>query len=355
MNQNIPFALSYDDVLLVPQFSKINSRSDVDLAVQLSPRIKLSLPLTTAPMSDLTGVEMAIAIGKLGGLGFLHRFTSIEKQADMVEEVKKKKVQVGAAVGCREGYLERAEALVKAGTDILLLDVTHGHMQKAINVTSKLKNMFGKHVDIMSGLVATGEGAKNLFKAGADCVHVGIGGGSICTTRIAAGIGVPNITTILDAAKVARRLKKTIVADGGIKNSGDIVKSLAAGSSAVRAGNIFAGTNEAPGKIIKKAGKTYKSYNASTSLAEKKNHVKTIKNTGKTYLYHIEGVKSIVPYKGPVSKIIKLIDANLRAGFSYCGAKNIKELWKNAHFIRISQLGVKESGTHDVLVEKEKI
>lgn len=352
MNQDIPLALSYDDVLLVPQYSRVASRRDVDLSIQISPRIKLKLPLTSAPMSDVTGVKLAVKLAKLGGLGFLHRFISEDKQSNMVMDVKKNNVIVGAAVGCRENNLNRAEKLVKAGVDVLLLDVTHGHMQKAVDKTQKLKSKFGEDVDIMAGLVATAEGAENLFKAGADCVHAGIGGGSICLTRINAGIGVPNITTIFDTSKVARKFKKTIIIDGGIKNSGDIVKALAAGAHAVRAGFIFAGTNESPGKLVNTKNGKFKIYKASTSLKEKKNHIRKKIVKDENYINHIEGVESAVPYKGSLEKVVTEMDAGLRAGLSYCGAKNIAELQEKAQFIRITQLGVRESGAHDVLVQE---
>ena len=355
MSQEIPLALSYDDVLLVPQYSRVNSRRDVDLSIQISPRIKLKLPLTSAPMSDVTGVKLAIKLAKLGGLGFLHRFTTENEQADMVRKVKKNNVIVGAAVGCREENLSRAEKLVKAGVDVLLLDVTHGHMQKAIDVTRKLKSTFGKDVDIMAGLVATGEGAENLFKAGADCVHVGIGGGSICLTRINAGVGVPNITTIFETSRVARKYKKTIIIDGGIKNSGDIVKALAAGAHAVRSGFIFAGTNESPGKLVNTKKGKYKVYKASTSFKEKKNHIRKKIVKDSNYINHIEGVESTVPYKGKLEKVVTEIQAGLRAGLSYCGARNIQELWKKARFIQITQSGVRESGAHDVIVETSSL
>jgi IMP dehydrogenase len=355
MNQNIPLGLSYDDVLLVPQHSHINSRSEVDIKTQITPRVKIKLPLISINMTDVTGPEMAIALGKLGALGFLHRFTSPEKQADMVLRVKKEKVLVGAAVGIRNGHLARSEKLVKAGVDILTIDVAHGAMQKTIDTTKELKRKFGNKVDIISGVVATYEGAMALFKAGADSVRVGVGPGTICTTRITTGVGVPQITAVMEATRAAKKYKRTILCDGGTKNSGDIVKGLAAGASAVVIGSQFAGTNEAPGKILIRKNKKYKAYNASTSLIEKRNHAKTLKNTSKDYLNHIEGVKATVPYKGPVSKVVSRMEANIKSGFSYCGAKDIKTLWKNARFVRISQLGVRESGAHDVLVEKETI
>jgi IMP dehydrogenase len=228
-------------------------------------------------------------------------------------------------------------------------------MQKTIDTTKELKRKFGDKVDIISGVVATYEGAMDLFKAGADSVRVGVGPGTICTTRITTGVGVPQITAVMEAARAAKKYKRTILCDGGTKNSGDIVKGLAAGASAAVIGSQFAGTDEAPGKVLIRNNKKYKTYNASTSLVEKRNHVKTLKNTSRDYLNHIEGVKASVPYKGPVSKVISIMEANIKSGFSYCGAKDIKTLWKNARFIRISQLGVRESGAHDVLVEKENI
>ena len=350
---DIPLALSYDDVLLVPQYSEINSRNDVSLKTQISKRITLDIPLVSANMSDVTGVKMAIELGKLGGLGVIPRFLPTEMQADEVAEVKKSGVAVGAAVGARNGIIERSESLVKAGCDILFIDVAHGHMQKNIEATTKLKQMFGNKVDIVSGNSATFEAAEDLFKAGADCVKVGIGPGSICTTRIETGSGVPQITAILESARAARKYKKFLIADGGTKTSGDVVKGLAAGASAIMAGSIFAGTDEAPGKMVKINGVKYKVYNASTSLAEKKKHsIFNRREVEKHYVKQIEGVESVVPYKGSLSNLIEKYSANIRSGFSYSGAKNIIELWKNAKFVRITTMGVKESGSHDVLLYK---
>ena len=356
MNTNdIPLALSYDDVLLVPKYSKINSRTDISLKTKISPRINLDIPIITTNMSDVTGVEMAIAIAKLGGLGVIPRFLPPELQANEVEKIKKTNVLVGAAVGSRNGIVSRAEMLVKAGADILFLDVAHGHLQKTLDATIKLKSLFGKYVDIVAGNSATFEAAEDLFKAGADSVKVGVGPGSICTTRIETGSGVPQITAILESVRAARKWKKYIIADGGVKTTGDIVKGLAAGASAIMAGSIFAGCDEAPGKLIIKDGKKYKAYNASTSLAEKLNHSKYNKKEIQShYTKQIEGVESLVPYKGPVEAIVEKIKANVRSGFSYSGAIDIKSLWKNASFVRITSQGLRESGSHDVLLYNGK-
>lgn len=353
MNQSFPLGLSYDDVLLVPQYSEINSRGDVDLSTQITPRVKLNSPLISVNMTDVTGVEMAIALGKLGGLGFLPRFFSPEDQADMVKLVKKAGVYAGAAIGCREGYLDRAEMLVKAGADILTLDVAHAHMLQALEATSELKKRFGNSVDIISGVVGTENGADDLFKHGADSVRVGVGPGTICITRVVTGSGVPQITAVLDAAKAARKWKKTILCDGGTKSTGDLVKGLAAGASAIVIGGQFAGTDEAPGKTTTIDGKKFKAYNASTSLTEKENHIKVKGNgLGKNYTKQIEGVESMVPYKGPLSKVIETMTANVRSGLSYSGAKNIPELWKKAKFIQITTMGMRESGAHDVILAR---
>lgn len=346
----VPLALSYDDVLLVPQYSNIKSRKDVDLTIKLSPRITLTLPITSAPMSDVTGPSLATKLNKMGGLGYLPRFCSIDEEVEMVKKTKKEGVKVGAAVGCKDDYIERATALVNAGVDVLLMDIADGHLQIAIDATEKLKERFNQDVDIHSGLVATRNGAEKLFAAGADCVHVGIGGGSICTTRIMTGCGIPNITSILDCAPSARKLGKTLVVDAGAKNSGDIVKACAAGASAVRAGFMLAGFDESPGKVINSDGTLFKMYKGSTSKTEKSNHVDKGLTKSNDYVYHVEGVESKVTYKGSLEEYLKVVEAGVRSGFSYCGAKNINELWENAEFVRITPAGMRESRAHDVVV-----
>lgn len=352
MNQNFPLGLTYDDVLLIPQYSEIKSRNDIDLSSQITPHVKLRLPLISINMTDVTGVEMAIALGKLGGLGFLPRFVSSEDQADMVAQVKKSGVSTAAAVGCREGYLQRAEKLVNAGCDILTLDVAHAHMRQALEATTELKRRFGKTVDIISGVVGTENGANDLYKHGADAVRVGVGPGTICITRIVTGSGVPQITALINAAKAARRWKRTILCDGGTNNSGDIVKGLAAGASAVVIGSQFAGTDESPGKKIEKDGKFFKIYNASTSLAEKKGHLNIEgEKLGSNYIKQIEGVESLVKYAGPLSAVLDSISSNVRSGLSYSGARNIQEFWKKARFMRITPLGRSENGAHNVIVK----
>ena len=351
MNINIPLSLSYDDVLLVPQYSEIESRNDVSLETKITSHLTLKIPLISANMSDVTGVEMAIAMARLGGLGVIPRFMAAEEEADMISRVKKEKLPVGASIGLRNGMFDRSEMLVKAGADIFFLDVAHGHMRKVIEAIQDFKNKFEK-VDLVAGNVATTTASEDLFRAGADCVKVGIGPGSICTTRIETGSGVPQITAILESVIAARKFRKTLIADGGTKNSGDIVKGLAAGASAIMAGSLFAGTNESPGKKVTINGKVYKTYNASTSLTEKENHVeKNSHEFDKHYVKQIEGVESLVPSRGPLLEIVERMTANIRSGFSYSGAKDIKRLWNNAKFTQITSMGRLESGPHDVIVK----
>ncbi len=343
MDQKFSLGLSYDDVLLVPQYSEIKSRSEVDLSTQITPDLKLDIPLISSNMSTITDANFAIALGKLGGLGIIPRFSTSEEEAKIVEKVKKERVKVGAAVGVREESTKRAKLLVSAGVDLLVLDVAHGHMFQAIEMTKKLRSLFGNKVGIVSGNAATYEAANDLFKAGADCVKVGVGPGSTCITRIQTGCGVPQITAMLDCAKAARKYKKTLICDGGMKNSGDIVKGLAAGGSAVMTGHMFAGLKETAGRIVTKDGIEYKEYNGSTSIAEKAKR-------SKTGVKHIEGVATLVPYIGELAPNLENILENIRSGFSYEGAKNIEELWEKAKFIRVSTLGARENGAHDVNV-----
>lgn len=351
----ISLSLSYDDLLLVPQYSNIASRNDVDISSKISPHVTLKYPLISANMSDVTGVEMAIAMGKFGALGIIPRFMTAEVQAMEIAKVKKENVLVGAAIGIRNGMYDRAETLIKAGADILVLDVAHGHMQQVLEAVTNFKNKF-KGVDLIAGNSATYEAAYAIFNAGADCVKVGIGPGSICTTRIETGSGVPQMTAIMESARAARKFKKFIIADGGVKSSGDVVKGLAGGASAIMAGSIFAGTDEAPGKLTKIGDKTFKSYNASTSLAEKMNHEdKKADKFNDNYIKQIEGVESLVGYKGPILPILEKYAHNIRSGLSYSGAKNIEELWKNAHFTQITSFGRRESEVHDVLANPSKM
>lgn len=337
---------SYDDVLLVPQKSSIKSRSEVDLKTSLSKNFNLNLPIISSNMDSVTGINMAVALGKLGGIGILPRFSSLKQQVEQLREVKKEYVKCGVSIGIKDDYLERAKVLIQNGADCIVIDVAHGHMEKVIEATKEIKILF-PNIFLISGNVATYDAAKDLFLAGADSVKVGIGPGSICTTRIETGHGVPQLTAIIESAKAAKEFGKTIIADGGIKNSGDIVKALAAGANAVMLGNILAGTDESPGEIFEHNGKKYKKYFGSTSQEQKQKHLENIKNDP-NYLKHIEGVSGSVLYKGNLQDLIEKLKAGISSGLSYSGAKNISEFQQKAKFIAISPAGLKESGSHDL-------
>lgn len=348
---SFPIALSFDDVLLVPQKSSIVSRTDIDLSTQIAPSIKLSIPLISMSMDTVTGIDMAIAISKLGGIGCLPRFDLPHIEADKVSRVKKAGQKVVAAIGLRDDYLARAEMQIKAGADGITLDIAHAHLTIALEAISKFKNKF-PNVPMIAGTIATYEGASDLFKAGADTVRVGVGAGTICTTRIVAGSGIPQVTAILEANRARKNFKnKFVLGDGGASKSGDIVKGLACGADAYMCGSLFAGTDEAPGAIITRKGIFYKQYDASTSSAAKKVQVKKDGNGRKPHFnLHIEGVESLVKYKGPVADVILQLCAGIRSGLSYSGAHSIKEFQEKAQFVRITPAGLRESYPHDVEV-----
>lgn len=345
----IKLALSYNDVLLVPQYSKLKSRSEVDLSTQIAPDIKLQIPLISANMDTVTGVEMAASLYKLGGIGFIGRFDPPKIQANKIAKIKKMGGQSIGVIGVKDNYIERAEMLIKAGSIALHLDIAHGHSSHALEVISKCKNHFPK-VSLIAGTVATHKGAYDLLNAGADTLKVGIGAATICITRIATGHGIPQITAVMEAVRAKNEFtNRFVIVDGGAANSGDIVKVLAAGANAYEGGSWAAGTDEAPGKIINKNGIFYKEYNGSTSFEEKQRQIKKDSSNKKPhYAIHVEGVEAMVKYKGPLKEVVESLSAGIRSGFSYSGAKNIKELWKNAEFVQITGAGYAESKSHDV-------
>lgn len=355
MAREIPVALSYDDVLLVPQKSDVESRRQVDLSTQLTPRINLKIPLISANMSDVTGVDMAITLGRLGGLGILPRFHNIEEQVVMVGKVKEAGVTPVASLGIKEGFMREARELVKAGVSILTVDVAHGYMSRVARVTEALRAEFRDDIDLIVGNIVTQDAARDLYNAGADCVKVGVGPGSICTTRVETGSGYPQFSAVDNIGEVARILNKTLIADGGIRSPGDVVKALGVGASAVMMGGQFAGTTEAPGELVNRDGKKYKEYNGSTSGIEKSKHVGNgvVKGDEQEYQEAIEGVSSLVLYKGPVEAVVRRFVSGIRSGLSYSGAHNIEELWTKAVFVRITDGGLRESHPHDVILQKE--
>ena len=252
-------ALTFDDVTLAPKFSNVLP-SDVITDTVLSDKLNLKIPLITSAMDTVTEARMAIAVAKAGGLGVIHRNMSIIDQISEIKKVKSKKLIVGAAVGAGDNELQRAKAILKNKVDLIVVDTAHGHTEKVADIIKKIIKIKPKNISLCAGNVATAEAARFLIKLGVNIIKVGIGPGSICTTRLVAGIGVPQLSAILNVRSGVNKKNISIIADGGIKFSGDIAKALAAGADAVMIGSLFAGTDEAPGKIIKRSGKLYKSF-----------------------------------------------------------------------------------------------
>jgi len=469
--------LTFDDVLLVPKFSDVTSRSQTDLSTQLSRNISLNIPLISANMDTVTEASMAVAISREGGIGIVHRFLTIQEEVNEVlkvkrsgsvmienpytvnpeqtiqnafdimnekqvsgllvtdsnfklvgilterdvlfeppdcsklvkelmtkdvvtakpgidlqqakEILKKNRIEklpltddnnfvkglitsqdisdlekypnaskdkkgrplVGAAVGVRGDFMERTEALIEAGADAIVVDIAHGHSENAIHTVKNIKKAF-PNCDLIAGNVATAQATEDLIKAGVDSVKVGVGSGSICITRVITGSGVPQLTAVLDCAKVGKDHGIPIISDGGTRNSGDATKALAAGASSIMVGSILGGTDETPGTTITKNGKRFKIYRGmaslSASMGRKRKETGAFELTDDLNDYVAEGVEAMVPYRGSVTDIIIQITGGIRSGLSYCGGHNIKQMQENAEFIKISRAGFAESQPHDV-------
>lgn len=477
-NDAIRQGLTYDDVLLLPRYSSIKSRRDVDTSSRLTKRISLRVPIVSANMDTVTEAEMAIAMARHGGIGILHRFNSIEQQISQVRQVKrsesfvienpvtiapdstvghardildefqitglpvvdhrrclvglltgrdilfvnddsrlvsdcmtprdrlitapvgttitqaevileqhkveklplvtddgtlmglitlrdilkrslhpesskdtKGRLLVGAAIGVVGDYLDRASALVDAGCDVLVVDIAHGHSENALRAVREIRARLGD-VDLIAGNVATAEGTRDLIDAGVDAVKVGVGPGSICITRVVTGVGVPQLTAVMDSVEEAERHGIPIVADGGIRASGDVSKALAAGASTVMCGNILAGTRESPGVVVVRNGRRYKASRGMASAGATLERRKREKPgwEGETDLTDVvpEGVEGMVPFKGDVSEVLLQMVGGLRSGMSYLGARTLVEFRDNAQFIQITGAGMQESQPHDI-------
>lgn len=468
--------LTFDDVLLVPKFSDITSRSQTNLETKLSKNISLNIPLVSANMDTVTESGMAVAMAREGGLGIIHRFLTIEEESNEVLKVKrsgsvmienpyfinpeqtvkdailymkekgvsgllvtdsesklagiltrrdvmfesestqlvkdvmtkdvvtakpglsldeakeilrKNRIEklplvdelnhikglittkdisnienypiaskdkkgrplVGAAVGVKGDFMDRTESLLEAGADVIVVDIAHGHSENAVNTIRHIKKAF-PNSELIAGNVATAAGAEELIKAGVDAIKVGVGSGSICITRVVTGSGVPQLTAVLDCAKIGRKHDIPIISDGGIRTSGDVTKALAAGASSVMVGSILGGTDESPGSFISKNGKRFKIYRGMASfyasLGRKSKEIGQVSIEDDLNDYVAEGVEAMVPYKGSVADILKQLTGGVRSGLSYCGAHTIKQMQENAEFIKMSGAGFAESQPHDV-------
>ncbi len=347
----MPVGLSYDDVLILPKFSEHASRSDADTTSVLVPGISLPTPIVSANMDTVTEWQMAEAMAYAGGLGVIHRFMSIEDQAEQVRKSRDEAYAIAAAVGIGFDYMERAEALVDAGADILFLDVAHGHADQALQAVGNLKSLI---VSVVAGNVATENGFRDLADAGADAIKVGIGPGAACTTRLMAGVGVPQLSAINNCAGVSQEKGVPIIADGGIKNPGDVAKAIAAGADCVMVGSMLAGCDEAPGEEKDIGDKTYKYYSGMSSKEAQRR--KREKELGVDYEpeeyrnLRSEGISGWVESKGPAGDVVRDLTYGLQSAMSYVGAFNIPEFRKQAEFIQITDAGLVESAPHGVLL-----
>ena len=348
-------ALTFDDVTLVPKYSEILP-SGVDTSIKLTKFLKLKIPLLSSAMDTVTESKMAIAIGRAGGIGVIHRNLDIKKQILEIQKVKKHKILVGAAVGAGPKEFERASAILKENVDLIVVDTAHGHTKKVSEIIRFIKKKKNKKTALCAGNVATAQAAKFLKKLGVDIIKVGIGPGSICTTRLIAGIGVPQLSAILNVRNGVRDKNVKIISDGGIKYSGDLAKAFAAGADAVMIGSLFAGTDETPGKLIKKNGKLFKSFRGMGSVGamNKGSADRYFQSKQKDISKYVpEGVEGLAKYKGKVSTVIYKLVGGLRSSMGYLGSKQIKYLRKNPQFVKITKAGFYESMVHNVDIVKD--
>ncbi len=348
--ETIKEALTFDDVTLAPNYSSYLP-SEVKTSIKLSKNLNLKIPILSSAMDTVTESNMAVAIGKSGGLGVVHRNLTIEDQIFEIKKIKKNKCLVGAAVGASENEYERVKKILKENIDLIVVDTAHGHTKKVGEIIKKIILIKPKKTSVCAGNIATSEAAKFLARLGVDIIKVGIGPGSICTTRLVTGIGVPQLSAIMNVKKGIGKSKTTIIADGGIKFSGDIAKALAAGADAVMIGSLFAGTDEAPGKLIKKNGILYKNFRGMGSVgamnkgSADRYFQKKQKDTSK---YVAEGVEGLVRYKGPVDKVLFQLVGGLKSSMGYLGSSKITDLRKKPKFYRITKAGFYESMVHNI-------
>ena len=357
---------TFDDLLLVPAYSEVVP-ADVCIKTRLSDRLVLKIPVVSAAMDTVTEYEMAKALALAGGLGFIHKNLSIDTQAEMVKAVKVCKgneesavdsngmLLVGAAVSVSINTMERVEALVNAGVDVITVDSAHGHSKGVLNTIQEIRSRYPK-LDIVGGNIVTAKAALALIEAGANIVKVGVGPGSICTTRVVSGVGVPQLSAVMDVVSVAKDLNVAVIADGGIKLSGDIVKAIGAGADAVMLGGLLAGCEETPGDVLEVFGKKVKTYVGMGSLsAMQRGSSDRYFQGGQKELKKLvpEGIEATVPYKGAIADVLYQMMGGLRSGMGYCGAKDIESLKRDAQFVKITNAGLQESHPHDVSNIKE--
>jgi len=352
---------TYDDVQLVPKYSDIQSRSHINLETRLSRNFNIKVPYVAAPMDTICGLEMAKKLASMGGVGCIHRFMSIEDQCEAVLALQgflyedkggdisavwgdtPKPIMAAVGVG-DEGY-GRSRKLIESNCNVLVIDVAHGHHQNVRDLIYRLKTYREEesvtHFDIIAGNIATKEAAFDLMNWGADGLRVGIGGGSLCTTRVQTGHGVPNITSIIEVCKKANLFDVPVMADGGIRSSGDIAKALSAGADCVMLGSLLAGTQETPGEVIEKGNHLYKRYRGSASLETKVTHGQEERN--------VEGESTVIPFKGGVKYVIHRLNDGIRSALSYSGSHNISEYQRKSEMVLVTNAGLTEGKPHRLI------
>ncbi len=353
MLQILPdMALTFGDVLLLPGASDcLPDEADVS-SVFTREGLRLGLPMLSAAMDTVTEAPMAIAIGRLGGMGVIHKNMPVEDQAMQVR-LAKEALQglVGAAIGVGSSGMERAEALMEAGVDVLVVDTAHGHAASVLATIRALRERWKNH-PIIGGNVATAEGAAALIEAGVSAVKVGIGPGSICTTRIVAGVGVPQLSAVMAAYGVCRSAGIPVIADGGIQTSGDIAKAIAAGASAVMLGSLLAGTDESPGTLQWESGRGYKLYRGMGSVAAmERGSADRYFQSSQAKKWVAEGVEGRVPYRGKLEDVLTQLVGGLRASMGYTGHATIASMQEGCRAVRITAAGLKESHPHHIILQ----
>lgn len=347
--------LTYDDVLLLPDASEVIP-SEVDIRTILTRNISLRIPLVSSAMDTVTESAMAIAMAKEGGIGIIHRNLPIAEQVTHVKLVKNAGV-AGAAVGVGDDGFARAQALIEAGVDVVVVDTAHGHHRAVLDAIARIKK-FSPTTEIIGGNIATRAGAQALINAGADAVKVGVGPGSICTTRVVAGVGVPQITAIMEASKACAKAGIPLIADGGLQYSGDIVKALVAGADSVMLGSLLAGCDESPGELVTIDGRQYKRYRGMGSLGAMQSRGEKKSYSKDRYMQDDvlsedklvpEGIEGKVAYRGSLAHVVHQLVGGLRSGMGYAGAADIAYLRREGRLIQITGAGLQESHPHDVL------
>ena len=346
--------LTFDDVLIEPQYSEVPSRSNVSVVTNLGSTFTLDVPVISANMDSITEYDMATSMGNIGGLGVLHRFMTVDEQVDQINKFKwSNSGYIGAAVGVKEDCFRRAEKCLEAGADTLVLDVANGHSKAVLDA---LERILGKYPNahIIAGNVATYEGAKFLCENGASAVKVGVGPGSVCSTRIVAGVGVPQLTAIMECSKACDEFDIPLIADGGIRYPGDVAKAIAAGANAMMVGGLLSGTVESPGHIVEKDGRLFKAYRgmASNGAMVKRREVEVKHLNGSSpepRFEHItpEGIETLVPFTNRLAvDVVAELVGGLRSAMSYSNSLNIQDFQDNVKFIKITNAGLAESHPH---------